>query len=116
MRIVKHIAFGVAAMGALAVLAAPSAEAQFYKGKNITMLVPVPGGSGLDLMARTVARRTRPARTELRVEQGERSSASALACRGSSRSNPNAAGRGRETEYWAAELPGRPPTQRLRPQ
>ena len=56
MRIVKHIAFGVAAMGALAVLAAPSAEAQFYKGKNITMLVPVPGGSGLDLMARTVAR------------------------------------------------------------
>jgi len=32
------------------------ATAQYYKGKTVTMLVPVPGGSGLDLLARTFAR------------------------------------------------------------
>ena len=45
----------VAAGLGLAMLAAP-AGAQFYKGKTMTMLVPVPGGSGLDLVARNFAR------------------------------------------------------------
>ncbi len=42
----------IAAAGlGLAMLAAP-ANAQYYKGKTVNFLIPVPGGSGLDLIAR----------------------------------------------------------------
>ena len=46
--------FALAALAATA-LTAP-AEAQYYKGKTINFLVPVPGGSGLDLQARIMAK------------------------------------------------------------
>jgi len=36
-------------------LAGGSANAQFYKGKTIDLLIPVPGGAGLDLIARVFA-------------------------------------------------------------
>ena len=45
-----------AAAGAALISAAAPADAQFYKGKTINMVVPVPGGSGLDLNARIVTR------------------------------------------------------------
>ncbi len=45
-----------AVAGAALISAAAPADAQFYKGKTINMVVPVPGGSGLDLNARIVAR------------------------------------------------------------
>ncbi len=32
-----------------------NAQAQYYKGKTINMIIPVPGGSGLDLIGRTFA-------------------------------------------------------------
>ena len=46
--------FAIAALAATALT--PSAEAQYYKGKTINFLVPVPGGSGLDLQARIMAK------------------------------------------------------------
>ena len=45
-----------AAAGAALISSAAPADAQFYKGKTINMVVPVPGGSGLDLNARIVTR------------------------------------------------------------
>ena len=48
----KHILTAAMAVGlGLTMLAAP-AGAQYYKGKTINFLIPVPGGSGLDLIAR----------------------------------------------------------------
>ena len=44
-----------AAMTAAVLVAPATAQAQYFKGKTITMLIPVPGGSGLDLLARTFA-------------------------------------------------------------
>lgn len=57
MNLVKISMAGVAALVLTAAMTvANPAPAQYYKGKTVTMLVPVPGGSGLDLLARTFAR------------------------------------------------------------
>lgn len=48
----RNITMALVAAGVgLTMLAAP-AGAQYYKGKTINFLIPVPGGSGLDLIAR----------------------------------------------------------------
>ena len=43
-----------AVVGASILVAAP-AHAQYYESKTIDLLIPVPGGSGLDLVARVFA-------------------------------------------------------------
>ena len=57
MRILYLISsIGVAlGINSIALTASSPAQANFYKGKTITMLIPVPGGSGLDVIARTFA-------------------------------------------------------------
>ncbi|MDA0239754.1 MAG: hypothetical protein O3A84_06965 [Proteobacteria bacterium] len=46
----------IAGLSIAAVSVTTPVDAQYYKGKTINLLVPVPGGSGLDLNGRVIAR------------------------------------------------------------